>query len=333
MSKSKHPIMELPARVPRLTIVVIVSLLVYSTIVFIVLFLVYQLIGPESRTQIWGINFKQASQEFRPGQAVTINLDTVTVYVPPFAIPLPGTIFIIMRERDLYPIASQPEWSHLQVVDVQFRNAEGTPIPGITLSVPIKICFKLTQTEWQDFVDRPRSYSIQYYALKKNVPIWLSLPVINHPDLLQVCGRTDHLSLFALAIKSEISSSVTGPTTTPNPTATPTRSSLTYLKGSTNEPGPGIAGQPTSFLALTKTPQPTATNTSWRAITPTKTPRFTSTPTRTPRPTVTPRPTGTRPPPTATPRSPATRPPPTPTRPPTATRPPPTATRRTPPPH
>jgi hypothetical protein len=285
----------------------------------------------------------QASQEFRPGQAITVSLDTVTVYVPPFAIPLPGSIFIIARERDLDPVAGQSEWIRPQVVEVQFRNAEGTPVPGIALAAPVRICFKLTQTQWQDFARHPESYAVQYYGLQKNRPTWLDLLTTKQPDLFQLCGRTEHLSLFALAIKSDVSIPVTGPTATPDPTATPTQWSLLGLILGTYQSERVIDPISTETLVPTSTPRPTTTSTfrptttrtntprptaTWRPTRtltntprPTATRRLTRTPTNTPRPTTTTRPTSTvwptatyRPPtstpwPTATYRPPATIPP------------------------
>ena len=296
MNKVNLTRIKLPARLPRWAIV-LVSLFLTSIILFLVLPYIFELIRPKNAMQDWAINVVEASQEFNPGQSVTLNVDTVTVYVPPFAIPLPGNILMIPLQQDLYPNAGQPEWSRSQVVDVQFQNATGTPIPDIILSAPIKICFKLTLTQWLDFATHPDAYAIQYYAFDRNPPIWINLPRTMQLDLRELCGRTDQLSLFALGIQPELSIPVTGPsvtpglTETPDPKATPTHTAQTSTnvpRERGNEPVFSFSPVPTSTPVPTNTLRPTTTPTAipTNTLRPTTTP--TATPTNTLRPTTTP---------------------------------------------
>ena len=77
------------------------------------------------------------------------------------------------------------------------RNA----YPEVIFPVPAQICFKITQERWLDYLFRQDEYLVQYYAEEQDPPRWVTLPMVTYPERNELCGQTDHLSLFALAIK------------------------------------------------------------------------------------------------------------------------------------
>jgi hypothetical protein len=175
------------------------------------------LLRPDSSTQSGGVQFVQATQEVNPGQAMTVAAGPVTVYVPQGATNQPGTIAIIPREANLFPTAGDTVWTRPQVVNIEFHDPQGTPYPSATFSQPVEVCFQLSQDQWNDYSARPDAYQVHYYAEDQNPPHWVLLPVTNHPDKLQICGQTDHFSLFALAVKANASIPITGVTPFPTP--------------------------------------------------------------------------------------------------------------------
>jgi hypothetical protein len=185
----------------------------------IVLVVTQGLRPPQSSTQDGSMNFVQATESFTSGVDITINVDSVTVHVPRNAINETGSIFITLRESDLFPAAGEPGWIRPQVVNVEFRNSQGIPSPQVTFLSPMEICFTLNQEQWTDFSTRPDAYHVQYYAEQRNPPRWESLSTKTYLERLQICGLTNHLSLFSLAIMLQVVVPATGDTSIPGPYA------------------------------------------------------------------------------------------------------------------
>jgi hypothetical protein len=183
-----------------------------------VITLVY-LIGlkqPYSSTQDGSIEFAQATQEFTPGQDMTISVTNVIVYVPKDATDLMGKFSIIKRESDLISAVDGSKWYRPLVVNVEYLNGSGVPYREVNFINPIQICFKLNREQFRDYNKRPTDFLVQYYAEEQNPPRWENLVIVSNSDKSQLCGLTDHLSLFALAVWSEEVIPVTGPTPTPS---------------------------------------------------------------------------------------------------------------------
>ena len=133
--------------------------------------------------------------EFIPG-------DTM-VYVPANSVGVQGMISIINLEPDLFPDAGEPGWSRPMIVNVEYCSSEGEPYSQMDFRQSIEICFSLTEAEWSDYTDHREDYQIHFYDENSHPPQWVSLPRRIYSDRLQLCGKTDHLSLFALAIRVE----------------------------------------------------------------------------------------------------------------------------------
>jgi hypothetical protein len=125
-----------------------------------------------------------------------------------------GNISITFRESNLFATAGGLEWIRPEVVNVEYRNSEGAPYSQITFAQPIEICFAVTPEQWQDYNERQQGYQVQFYAEQQDPPRWESLPGKSYAERLQICGLTDHLSLFALAIQQEAIILETGATPT-----------------------------------------------------------------------------------------------------------------------
>lgn len=145
--------------------------------------------------------------------------DGVTVYMPPGATELDGTISIATAQPDLSLVADDTSWIIPKVVKVEFLSLEGAPIRDISFSEPLEICFDFTEEQWQGYSQNPEAYQVRYYAAEKSLPGWETLPLVTHPDRSQVCGQTYRLSLFGLSIQAEAGIPVTGFTTSMPPAA------------------------------------------------------------------------------------------------------------------
>lgn len=183
--------------VPRFAIIMVIFLVVgFSALVI--------LTGsqqPDSSTRDGSIEFVIATEELTTDEDLVISVSNATVYVPKDAINMAGTISITPRPPDLFSIAEQTEWSRTLVVNVEYRNEKNEPYTLVTLAKPFQICFKITDERWQDYLSRPDEYQVQTYAEGQDPPRWEPLPFLTYPERNELCGQTDHFSLFALAIK------------------------------------------------------------------------------------------------------------------------------------
>jgi hypothetical protein len=182
-----------------------------------VITLVY-LIGlkqPESSTQDGAIEFAQATQIYTPGQDMTIQVSNVVVFVPKNATTLEGRFSVIKRESNLLSATGGSEWHRPLVINIEYLNSGGIPYREVDFASPVQICFKLTNEQWRDYNKRPQDYLVQFFAEDQNPPRWENLVMVSDTEKFQLCGLTNHLSLFALAIWSEEAIPVTGLTATP----------------------------------------------------------------------------------------------------------------------
>jgi hypothetical protein len=108
------------------------------------------------------------------------------------------------------------------VVNIEYWDEEGVHYTSITFPEPIRICFTLTAEQWKEFLQRPDDFNVQFFDSEKFPSQWITLSMVMDPNRYELCGQTDHLSLYALAIRSEESIPVTGvilrPTDMPTPT-------------------------------------------------------------------------------------------------------------------
>ncbi|MBN1452630.1 MAG: hypothetical protein JW963_16555 [Anaerolineales bacterium] len=182
---------------PRFAMIMIAFLLVGFSALII-------LIGsqpPDSSTRDGSIEFVIATEELTSDEDLVISVSNATVYVPKDAINTAGTISITPLPPDLFSIADQTEWSRTLIVNVEYRNEKGTAYLLVTLAQPFQICFKVSDERWQDYINRPDEYQVQTYAEGQDPPRWEPLSMLTYPERNELCGQTDHFSLFALAIK------------------------------------------------------------------------------------------------------------------------------------
>lgn len=194
---------------PRFALIAIVVLSLS-----LIALLVFQGLKPEN-TMSRSPDFAQAAQVYVPGQEMTVTTGNVTVYVPQNAVSIGGTVSIASREPNLFPTVGQPNWTRPQIIEVEFLDTQGTPVPGIIFSSPVAICFKLTSEQWEDFTARPDAYEVQYYAVENHPVGWQALPLTMYADVSLICGQSVHFTLFALAIRLDSIIPVTGLTMTP----------------------------------------------------------------------------------------------------------------------
>jgi len=187
---------------------------------FIVIALVI-LVGlepPDSSIQVSTLEFVIAADEVHPKENLIVSAGNVTLYVPNDAIDVAGSIAITTREPNLFSLEGEG-WSRPNVVNIEFRSAEGLPLPLVVLAKPAQVCFKITQDQWLDYLLRPDEYLVQFYDQLLVPAQWVPIGMAEDAEQNQLCGLTDHLSLFALAIKtpqSEIPFVDVTPTSKPN---------------------------------------------------------------------------------------------------------------------
>jgi len=201
---------EARSRTPRAALIVIL-LLIVSVIALVIL------IGsqrPDSSTQAGAFEFAIATQVIASGEDLVVGINNATLYVPRDAIGIAGSIAIFPREPNLFTPPGDTKWSRPLVVNVEFRDENGKPVTNITFTKPAEICFKITADRWKDYTQHPNEYEVQTYMEGNNPPLWEPLSLMAYPDRSQLCGQTNHFSLFALATKPETTIPLVEPTAT-----------------------------------------------------------------------------------------------------------------------
>ena len=227
--------LEMPgeeARVPKFAIVAII-LLVAGIIVLVVLIGSQQ---PDSSTQAGYVEFGIVTEELTYDEDLVVGVNNATLYLPGDAINIAGSISIFPRAPNLFSPPGETKWIRPLVVNVEFRDVQGKPVQHITFVKPAEICFKITKERWEDYTRHPNEYEVQTYSEEKDPPIWEPLTIVTHPDRSQLCGQTDHFSIFALATKPDTTIPLTEPTLTPDPSQEPSNDSPNNQSGGLYEP-------------------------------------------------------------------------------------------------
>ena len=196
--------------IPKVGFIIAVAVLVLAILI---------LLHSRSKNAVSPIEIFLGTPQGPSSDVKVFSQDGVTVYMPPGATELDGTIAIATAQPNLSLLANDTGWLTPKVVNVEFRSLDGTPIRDIAFSEPLVICFDFTEEQWQGFSQNPEAYRIQYYAAQKSLPAWETLPLVTYPDRFQLCGQTYKLSLFGLSIQAEPGIPVTGFTTSMPPAA------------------------------------------------------------------------------------------------------------------
>jgi hypothetical protein len=199
---------------------------------------------------------QQAEVDIESGQAFIMSLLTgetiplipgdVLVYVPGNAVTTAGKMAITTHNPTILADGSDPDWVRLQVVNIEIKDDQGRLSRTENLSTPIEICFSVGDNVWRDYKNRPDDYQVQYYSETPNGLQWRVVPKKDYIERQQICGLTDHLSFFALAVKAQPSVAPVQPEAKEAETATPTLDV-------TETPG----GAPTETIQPTPTLTPT----------------------------------------------------------------------------
>jgi hypothetical protein len=145
-----------------------------------------------------------------PREATEISQGDVTIYVPANATELEGSLSLAVAWPNLLLAAESTKWMIPEVVSVEFRRPDGVFVPDVSFSEPLEVCFTLAEDHWQAFMQDPEAYQVQYYADQQSPSRWQSLPQVTHPDRFQLCGQTNKLSMFGLAIQAKVGIPMTG---------------------------------------------------------------------------------------------------------------------------
>jgi len=232
-------------RTPRFAFIAMGGL-VLATIALVIFIGLKQ---PDNSTHTASLEFVEVTQEVAPNQDIVIGVNNATLYVPKGATTMPGVISITPREPNLFSNVAEKGWVRSPVVNVEYWNGQGTPYPQVSFTISAEICFKITSELWQAYTLHPDEFQVHYYAEYLDPPLWKPLPLVAYPDRLQLCGQTDHLSIFALALKPQKEIPITGGGVG---TLTLTPSQIPYKAQSSDEDTP-VATPVSTQAALTAT--------------------------------------------------------------------------------
>lgn len=176
---------------------------------------------PESSTVVEIPTLVKADVEFLVNQAVLVGIDSSSVvfnpggvhlFIPANALNKFGQISFIPKEADLLAEAGEPGWKRPIVYNIEFKDSFGG-VMEVDINGFIEVCFMLDEILWADYQERPEKFEVQFYDESQSPIQWVSLQKNTYPSRQQICGETNHFSLFSLAYQEPA-------TPTPSPSAT-----------------------------------------------------------------------------------------------------------------
>lgn len=191
-------------RIPKQALFIIIFLLIVSLIVLT------GLQQPDSSTQAGSIEYKIATEELGSGKDIVIGIDNITLYIPGSAITQAGSISLYPRKPISSYEAGELTWYRPFVVSIDYRNNDGAFYSQVRFSSPVEICFKLPRRLWEDYLNHSDEYQVQYLIVEEAPPRWEALPFMSYSERSELCGQTEYISVFSLAIKSQELIPVTG---------------------------------------------------------------------------------------------------------------------------
>ncbi len=137
---------------------------------------------------------------------LTLPTEDVTVYVPCCSFEVGGTVSIVDSEPNLFsePPGEQ-SYDRPRIVNIEYYNPRGELVPYATSTTPIEICFTFTPDLWRNYVQEKSKFAIQYYDDQQSPGKWTAMEVTDRNQQRSLCTKSNHLSLFALAIWKPIS--------------------------------------------------------------------------------------------------------------------------------
>ena len=154
---------------------------------------------PESSTQDGALEFSEAQGNLSIGEDTSVSMENITVHVPGSNITVDGNLVITIREPSLQPTAQKEDWDFYQVVNVEYRDAQDPSITYVEFDEPLKVCFGVTDEQWEIFNTTPENVVVQRYT--EETQVWEPLQTMGQEENHQICGITEHLCLFALCFK------------------------------------------------------------------------------------------------------------------------------------
>jgi hypothetical protein len=90
-------------------------------------------------------------------------------------------------------------WRHLIVVDVEISDRFDIPFEGLFFSVPLKVCFVLSDSQLAAYLEDENHFRIEHFNSEMSPAGWEVLPKVEDLTRRLICGQTSSLSLFALS--------------------------------------------------------------------------------------------------------------------------------------
>lgn len=147
----------------------------------------------------------------------------MAAFIPAGAYPGEGTLVLQTRDPELVPLRVDGGWERIRVVDLLVIGPSQETVAPTRLLQPALVCFKLSE-DWDELraVD-PDLVAVERFEDREGSLGWVRLREAPGWEADQICGLTEHLSIFALAVN--IGAHSIPPSVLPTPSASPTQAS------------------------------------------------------------------------------------------------------------
>jgi len=212
----------------KLILLILATLLLALCLISI---LVWQgLTQPEmSKTQEAPV-LNQAIGNYIPGEDLLLvsGGKDISVLIPGCAIDQKGKIVLTPLGEYLNDqVEEDTVWSRPRTADVSFYSRSNELIDDLPINCSIRVCFTLTKEEWENYLDYPEDFEIQYLDDSDTPSLeWISVLMVAQRSSHELCGNYNQLGLFALAMKTVSIGETGGLYDILEPTTTPTQPGL-----------------------------------------------------------------------------------------------------------
>ena len=165
----------------------------------------------------------QVVGNYQPGEDLFLKSGggDISILIPSCAIDQKGKIVLTpMGEYINDQVLPDSVWSRPRTAEVDFYSRSNELIEELPISCSIRVCFTLTDDEWDSYLKNSTNFDVQYLNDDTTPPSWVSLLVLVQRGTHELCGNYNRLGLYALAMK-DLSTGPTGPYDILEPTITP----------------------------------------------------------------------------------------------------------------
>lgn len=137
---------------------------------------------------------------FTAGVPLTVPLANGQIVLPANAAHDSGTLVVQQSAADTLPVANSGFKLVGQMVDIVYYDAKGHRVEHPTFANPIQVCLDYSADDLAKAGGQTDNFVVQFYDVGQQK--WVAVPTNVDTAKGRACGSVNHLTLFALAVRT-----------------------------------------------------------------------------------------------------------------------------------